>query len=153
MTKAPHAYAGLVAIGFALAGCMQPAATTPTATDPQVGATLVDPVLAGQMFAQVCLTSGPRFRAAPAALAAYPMTQSAQTGTYFHNQYNLSVNVNAERCSFVFATNQPTDTVVGAMAQGTASILTTPLPPGIDLTSSQAADGLTYFRGYVPAQN
>jgi len=105
---------------------------------------------AGALFAEVCLTKGASLNDTKQKLSNLPFTQSASTGTYFHNLANLSVNINSERCSMVYATKSPVDRVVGELAKGTASVTSPPLPKGIDITSQQAADGLTYFNLRVP---
>jgi hypothetical protein len=105
----------------------------------------MSPYDAGVIFADACLIRGAYFESATEGLRVHSMTQSASTGTYFHNTKNLSVKATKVSCSLVFASKASVDSTVSDLAKGTASIVGTP-PRGITVTSQVAGDGLRYFR-------
>lgn len=147
-----------------VAGC----ATVPQSPNagPATGPTSA--VLAGQLFAEICIQPYPTFATSQAALSARGFTQNTITSTYYLTSENLSVKLldsaiaaqgvltfdesaNPDTCSMVFATNVDGDTATSQLAQGTASVLSTDLPPGISVTSNQR-DGLTYINARITAQ-
>ena len=125
-------------------------------------------VLAGRLFAEICIQPAPTFATSRAALAANGFTQNSVTSTYYLTSENLSVKLldsanaaqgvlafdepaNPNTCSMVFATNVDGDTATSQLAQGTASVLSSDLPPGISVTSNQRG-GLTYINARINAQ-
>lgn len=100
---------------------------------------------AGEIFANACIKTAPTFDGAHDALWKYSFTRHSKTGTYYHNRFNLSVNVTNGRCSLVFGTDRDADEVVRGTARGTVSVASD-VPPGIDITSRMERDGLRYFR-------
>lgn len=66
------------------------------------GSDPVDEVSAGMIFSSVCGDTAPSFRKAPAAMAKMPFRQRPETGTYYHQNLDLSVKLMPKRCSMVF---------------------------------------------------
>ena len=134
-----------LACAAALAGCG--VAPEVPAGKPQVsaaagpGAELVPASQATKLFTQVCARTEPSFSAAPARLGgAY--AQNVSTGTYFHQQLNLSFKINANGqngCSMVFRSGD-------ASAAVRASLGRIDPEPRV----SSFADG--YFRAVLPAE-
>jgi len=81
--KIPFAAATLAS----LAAC----ATPPSSPTAAPGPNPADPAMAGRLFAETCMATAPQFAGLAAAMASYPMTQNAGTGTYYHNTQDLSV--------------------------------------------------------------
>jgi hypothetical protein len=105
------------------------------------------------MFARVCLLTTPAFAGAPRVISEYPFTQSAQTGTYFHNQLDLSIKVTDERCSLVFVTLESPDTFVPGVSRGTARhVSPSEMPDDIHFSSRVHEQGRTYVHISVPVQ-
>lgn len=96
--------AGLGALLLTLSACAEPAENTQVAP----GQLAASGNAAGTIFAQTCLGTGPQFASLPQAAANLPMTQSPQSGTYFHNTLDISVARTGQgssgRCSIVFGT-------------------------------------------------
>lgn len=137
---------------LALAACAEVVDPTPVSQNASPGASLMSPYDAGVIFADVCLTRGPKFEQAAEGIEGFDFTQNAQTGTYYHKTVNLSVKVRKSECSMVYATKAATDAAVTGLAQGTASVISSP-PPGITVTSQQGPEEITYFRLGIPSQN
>lgn len=104
------------------------------------------PTLAAEIFAKVCIETAPGFQGAIPALANYPMVQNATTGTYYNRFENLSVKLFDGKCSLVFGSPAGPKAVIPELASGTVKALGKRPPPGIDITSRAAPDGLRYFR-------
>lgn len=141
----------LIAAALAtLTACMDAGSATapgsiPTSATAGPGSVEMSAFDAGVIFADTCLIRGANFEHATEGLRVHNMTQNSATGTYFHNRSNLSVKVTSQQCSMVFATSQPMDEVVAALAQGTTSIQPD-VPRGIDISSRPWPDGQRYFR-------
>ncbi|MCF2869583.1 hypothetical protein L0664_00770 [Octadecabacter sp. G9-8] len=112
----------------------------------------------------VCINSAPTFAQAPQQLRALPFTQNSNTGTWYHQTLNLSINVSGNRCSMVFGSNEERELLGLALAvgstegngQGNANIGVDP-NTGATQTNSRGgtqflftpagtADGTAYFR-------
>lgn len=147
----------------AVVGC----ATVPQSPTAGPAAGPTSAVLAGQLFAEICIEPAPTFAGSKAALAARGFTQNTITNTFYLTSENLSIKLQdsalAERgvlsfddpaqpdtCSIVFATNVDGETAASQLAQGTVAV-TTDVPPGITVTSNQRA-GLTYVNARLTAQ-
>jgi len=151
MMKFAFKRASIVAGLFALTACMAPP-TSPTAGP---GPTPADPTAAGLMFANTCMATAPQFAGLPAAVAKYPMTQNASTGTYYHNQQNLSIKRIGEGssgyCSMVLAGTQPLPETAGAFA---AAVNSTNPAAGTNITlgAGPQINGRSYFNARIDAQ-
>jgi len=71
----------------------------------------VDVVFAAQLFDRLCYKNAPSFTGTSSDINAYGgFLQHAQTGTYFHTKYNLSVKITRSGagsiCSMVMETEQ-----------------------------------------------
>lgn len=143
--NAPKTAIKAIALCSALlvAGC----ATTPVSQNAGPGSVDADPALAAQIFNDVCLNGGPAFSAAPAAVATFPFTQSAGTGTYFHNTQNLSVKLigtPANECSIVFAVStDPVQKLVTFME--TLNAIAPDDDSTVSLGDTRGPDGKTYL--------
>lgn len=73
---------------------------------PDVGSVIANPAVLGRMFANVCISVN-TMEQADAALRAVGMLDNPETGTYFHQQFDLSLNPGGGTCSMVFVTDQP----------------------------------------------
>jgi len=155
---------GTALIVALVAGC----ATVPQSPNAGPADGPTSAVLAGRLFAEICIQPAPTFATSKAALVANGFTQNSITSTFYLTSENLSVKLldtanaangvltfdepaNPNSCSMVFATNVDGDTATSQLAQGTASVLTTPPPPGITVTSNQRG-GLTYVNARINAQ-
>ncbi|MBY4894889.1 hypothetical protein KUL25_19190 [Rhodobacteraceae bacterium N5(2021)] len=97
----------------AMAACVSAAASPAAAQAPSVGSVIADPVVLGRMFANVCVaaTDAPRVEAS---LDAVGMVPSPETGTYFHQLFDLSVSPTGGGCSMVFVTDLDDDAAMAA---------------------------------------
>ncbi|WP_299726372.1 hypothetical protein [uncultured Tateyamaria sp.] len=76
--------------------------TVPVAFAAGPGSRAVTPKIASDVIRAACLATRPSFRRAPEALAAIGgFVQNAQTLTYYHQDYDLSVKLIDGRCSTV----------------------------------------------------
>ena len=142
--------------------------TVPSSPNAGPAAGPTSAVLAGRLFADICLKPYPTFADTQAALATHGFTQNTVTSTYYLTSENLSVKLldsanaaqgvlsfdvpaNPDTCSMVFAANVDGDTATSQLAQGTASVFSGDLPPGISVTSNQRG-GLTYVNARINAQ-
>jgi hypothetical protein len=66
----------------------------------------------------VCINSAPSFSQAEQQLRTMLFEQNSATGTWYHQSLNLSINVNADRCSMVFASNEKPELLSLALAVG-----------------------------------
>ena len=105
--KLRHCLPLIAALG--LAACVPGGATAPsgqaaTSGDSGVnpGAEMADGISAMLIFTRVCLDTQPHFKKAPAVLADLPFRQRPETGTYYHQNLDLSVKLVGGRCSMVF---------------------------------------------------
>jgi hypothetical protein len=100
-----------------------------SAQAPDVGSTIANPAVLGRMFANVCI-SADTMDQADAALRSVGMLDNPETGTFFHQQFDLSLNPGGGTCSMVFVTDQAADaameifrkTVEGTHAQEVADV-------------------------------
>lgn len=97
---------GLAAILLAVAvtGCAAPA--TQDATDGAAAfETSREPVSAQEALNNfaVCINSAPTFADAAGQLSDMTFTQHPQTGTWYHDDLNLSIKLMSDRCSMVFS--------------------------------------------------
>ncbi|MGB5069289.1 MAG: hypothetical protein WBO29_18175 [Albidovulum sp.] len=102
--------AGLLA-ALVLGGCVTPdpasqAPVSAPATDVGPGPAQADGTSAGVIFSSVCADTAPSFRQAPAILAKMPFRQHPTTGTYYHQNLDLSVKLMPKRCSMVFSSRE-----------------------------------------------
>ncbi|MEX3016638.1 hypothetical protein [Gymnodinialimonas hymeniacidonis] len=84
---------GLLAMTFAGAADAQA---------PSVGSAEANPAVLARLFAATCIESG-ALAEAQALLANAGMVPNPETGTYFHQQFDMSVNPSGELCSMVFS--------------------------------------------------
>lgn len=109
----------------ALVAC-EPTATTPVARGPvDVGSTPLSLSQAATFWTNICVETQPTFRAAPEALAARGFVQNPSTGTYFHQQLDLSFKLigtgRDTLCSMVFVSIE-TPSVLGiTLASGSTA--------------------------------
>ena len=97
------------------------------AQTPSVGSAEANPAVLARLFAAACLQSG-TLSDAQAMLANAGMVPNPETGTYFHQQFDMSVNPAGELCSMVFSVSDAARVaetfrgsaaaVVGAQAEG-----------------------------------
>lgn len=114
--------AGVLSLGMVACEPVPPVrmmvAGAPSAPDADPGEQLPTAAAAGTLFANVCLATAPSFVAAPLALLTEPFTQNSTTGTYYHDNLNLSFKLIDEggrlRCSLVFAAAGDPDAVYTA---------------------------------------
>lgn len=112
--------AGTTGAALAMALCAGMAAAQEVGPGPDPA----PPAEAARIFAGVCAATLPDFRAAPAAIAALPLRQNPQTGTWYHRQLDLSVKLhrlNGENvCSVVFSSSGQQAAVSREMGAATA---------------------------------
>lgn len=112
MGFARHIWTGSTAAVLALAGPV-------AAQAPSVGEVVANPEVLGRMFANVCVAAADR-AAVEASLREVGMVPNPETGTYFHQLFDLSVNPAGGGCSMVFVTDLEEDV---AMARFEASMV------------------------------
>lgn len=88
-------------------------ATPVTAQAPSVGNVVADPAVLGRMFANVCVASNDAIRV-EAALREVGMVDNPETGTFFHQLFDMSVNATGGGCSMVFVTDLEDDAAMAA---------------------------------------
>lgn len=135
-----------MAAGARLAAAVVALAGPATAQSPDVGSTIANPAVLGRMFANVCIGVN-SMEQADAALRSVGMLDNPETGTFFHQQFDLSLNPGGGTCSMVFVTDQP-----GAFAIeifGKTVVLTHPdAMVDVDMSHNET-DGEVYVRaGY-----
>lgn len=86
------------------AACAIAVAGPLTAQAPDVGDVIANPAVLGRMFANVCVAAGDA-TGVEAALQEVGMLPNPETGTYFHQLFDLSVNATGGGCSMVFVTD------------------------------------------------
>ncbi len=84
---------GLVALGLGGAAGAQA---------PSVGSAEANPAVLARVFVAACMQSS-SLGDAQQMLANASMVPNPETGTYFHQQFDMSVNPAGERCSMVFS--------------------------------------------------
>lgn len=93
--------AAVVACACAVAGPV-------AAQAPSVGAVVANPAVLGRMYANVCVAAEDR-AGVEASLQEVGMIPNPETGTYFHQLFDLSVNASNGGCSMVFVTDLEDD--------------------------------------------
>jgi len=137
------------------AATLSACATPPVSDAAGPGAIPADPSAAGLLFANTCMATAPQFAGLPAAVASYPFTQNARTGTYYHNQQNLSIKRLGQGadgyCSMVVGSDKSmADTAVAFSEAVTA---TNPVSgTSITLGAGPQVNGLSYFNARIDAQ-
>lgn len=130
-------------------------ATPPTSSTAGPGSASADPAAAGLLFAKTCIATAPKFTGLPAAISAYPMTQNANTGTFYHNQQDLSIKRIGQGadgyCSIVVGSNQSLSNA--AVAFGDAVNSTSPAAgTSISLGAGPQLNGRSYLNARIDAQ-
>lgn len=108
----PVRFAGLIA-AVTLSACVSSAPSPPSAeaaklaeqvaqSDIGPGPDQVEGIGASMIFGDVCVATAPSFRKAPAVMAQMPFRQHPGTGTYYHQNLDLSIKLMPKRCSMVF---------------------------------------------------
>ncbi len=88
-----------------------------SAQSPDVGSTRANPEVLGRMFANICLAAT-SLEQAEGALRGVGMLDNPQTGTFFHQEFDLSVNPGGGQCSMVFVTDRDGDAAIAAFRSG-----------------------------------
>lgn len=114
------------------------------------GPKLLDPLLPGEVFAQICLTEYPNLQAARNKSVSSGFTPDSTTGTYYNNRSNISVKITEDECSLVFGSKDEPDVVIPRLAKGTVNFVPNP-PRNISITSRMENDGLRYYRMGIPS--
>ncbi len=108
-----------LAIGISLLSACDETSTTATSTPTAVGPGpyAVNVIDAAVMFGRVCAQSYPSLSKARAAVLELPFVQDPRTGTYFHQNLDLSFKLTdssgAKFCSMVFGSKEKDSTLVG----------------------------------------
>lgn len=94
----------LGSLAAVLAGCVQPTSAVAPAVDSGVGpgSASVDEMDASMIFSKVCGDTAPSFRKAPSVMKGMAFRQRPETGTYYHQNLDLSIKLFPKRCSMVF---------------------------------------------------
>ena len=133
-----------------LTACVQAAPVSPAAGP---GASDAAPSEAGRIFAAMCLDTLPTLDGAEAAAARFPLTQNANTGTFYHNTQNLSFKLTGNQCSMVAATSSPdpTDFIVQTMTAADAAMAPSDARPDVSVSGAQGPDGKFYLNARTTA--
>ncbi len=115
---------------------------------PSVGDAVANPAVLARLFAAACLESGSLFEA-QTMLANAGMVPNPETGTYFHQQFDMSVNPAGQVCSMVFAANQD-GADRAAFRQSTAQVIG-PRSNDIEIVRIEDVEGL-YLRASIEGQ-
>ena len=121
--------------------------TPPVSADAGPGTRSADPRTAAEVFTAACIRTLPDFAGTPFAIAQFPMTQNMETGTYFHNDLDLSVKLIGDDCSIVFS-------IVGDPVDGITAfgVILDRLTPDPDITVTLDARSGPNGRVYVNAR-
>lgn len=135
-----------LAVGLAtLTACVEPTTTAApsSATFTGPGSDQVSMTEALAIYDTVCIKNAPGFAGSKTPLGAMPFQQNPATGTYFHKTLDLSVKLEGNACSMVFASPEPAGMLGIAFAtQVGAGSGNTNLDIGMDPTS-----GMTMTQG------
>ena len=101
--------------------CAAGLASAVAAQAPSVGSTIANPAVLGRMFANVCI-SATGGASVERAVRGVGMIGNPETGTFFHQLFDMSVNASNGGCSMVFVTDQPDEE---AMSTFRASVVQT----------------------------
>ncbi len=66
------------------------------------GTEQADAITATKILQKVCVDTAPSFKKAPAVMAKMPFRQHPVTGTFYHQNLDLSIKLMSKRCSMVF---------------------------------------------------
>lgn len=133
--------------GWALA--LGVAAGPLAAQAPDVGSTIANPAVLGRMFANVCIGVS-TMEQADAALRSVGMLDNPETGTFFHQQFDLSLNPSGGTCSMVFVTDQTGPEAIEIFRK-TVEVTHADAAPDVNLSSNET-NGAIYVRaGYEVA--
>lgn len=113
----------------------QAAATNSTNVVP--GPYQVDGMGAGMIFARVCAETAPSFRNAPTVMADMPFRQHPETGTYFHQNFDLSIKLMPKSCSMVFTSTE--DAAEIGLFVATSVAVSQPGQPAVDIDPDTGA--------------
>ncbi|WP_126974940.1 hypothetical protein [Frigidibacter oleivorans] len=153
--------ASLLAVAL-LAGCVETqSAGTVAAAQVGPGSSLLDPedqIFAAMLFNDVCGDTGAKPAAAKAVLAKLPVTQHPETGTYYHQNLDLSFKLVKEGshdvCSMVFGSRSELSSIGLMLAAGSAA---KGAPVGMDPDTGEieakAAKGGTLYFAPINQQN
>lgn len=116
------AVVAMLAVGACTPTVDSPAVNGAVATGPVgPGSEQADGLSAMALFSDVCIKTSPSFRGAPAALKKLPFRQHPDTGTYYHQNLDLSIKLMPKRCSMVF-TSRDNANSLGIIAGTTAAM-------------------------------
>ena len=109
---------------------------------------MLDPLLPGELFVNICAKTLPDFASANEAAIESGFTQNSATGTFYNNRSNVSFKLHGDECPMVFGTDRPEDEVLRRLAMGVANLTDDPdsFPRNLTLSSRTHSDGLTYYR-------
>ena len=160
----------LAALAILVAGCMETQPTTAVSRgDVRPGTHQVDGIIASGLFGQICVETSPKFSRTRSVIAALPFMQHPETGTYYHQNLDLSVKLtngaNDSTCSMVFASkDSPMQlSIIMSVAAGSPSIgidpsghsSSTTLPNGAQMRflSVGRTAGKNYYTAAINAAN
>jgi len=106
-----------VAVGVAMFG-----AGGAVAQAPLVGSTMANPAVLARLFVNVCVNA-PNRADAEAMLVGLAMAVNPSTGTYFHPEFDMSINPAGARCSIVFGSNRSTADAMAAFSASVAQVM------------------------------
>ena len=122
------------------------AAVPAAGQSPDVGSTIANPAVLGRMFANVCVAAQDA-AGVEAALRGVGMLDNPETGTFFHQLFDLSVNPTGGGCSMVFVTDQPDADAIAAFTASVTSAHGGEVPTLV--VSSRESGGEIYVRARI----
>ncbi len=135
----PLAFATLAACQTTTGGVASPNAEPGTAS--------VEPADAALLFASVCAETGASHDAASAQLATLPFRQNSRTGTWYHQNLNLSFKLvtdgGGQACSMVVGAKSDPTLMLAATASGN--------PVSISVRDAGRIDGANYYQALATA--
>jgi len=110
---------------------------------------------ATSILQRVCIDTAPSFKKAPAVMAKMPFRQHPVTGTYYHQNLDLSIKLMSKRCSMVFTSkDDPMEVGIAiSVAGGGQSSGTVGLDPNTGGTVTKTKTGLTIELDPMGRQN
>ncbi|MEJ6393740.1 hypothetical protein V8J82_10760 [Gymnodinialimonas sp. 2305UL16-5] len=87
---------------------------------PRVGAVIGQTAIYAQLYAEICVETETQ-DAAQELMREEGMVEDPETGTFFHQHYDLSFNPSGKRCAMVFRSEEAPETVTAALSDALAA--------------------------------
>lgn len=126
--------------------CVAMVAGPAAAQVPSVGSTIANPAVLGRMFSNVCI-SATQASQVEAALRGVGMIGNPETGTFFHQLFDMSINPTGGGCSMVFVIEGPEEAASAAFENAVTIAQGTPVHAMV--ISARESDGDIFMRARI----